>query len=195
MKASSNSTKNTSESYAVQGLLEVSIDWLLSLLLKAVCLVVRGAIAGEERCLQNINPLTKNTAQSRLNKLTKVSKPQMYTAEMCNTSRLHVKSYSPTPLPTRPRVSAKISANWVSQPFWQEAFHSPFFLNQLRWACWGNTEHADVDVPQWKLCPHPFKMKTFAGSVQTDSRTASKNAAHAQHHWTSDTATGVGPLS
>lgn len=29
-------------------------------------------------------------------------------------------------------------------------------LLQLRWACWGSTEHTDVDVPQRKLYPHPL---------------------------------------
>lgn len=53
--------------------------------------------------------------------------------------------------------------------------------------------HADVDVTQRKLCPHPFTMKTFVAYSRllktVNSKTAGSkiqhlySAVHFQHHW------------
>lgn len=61
----------------------------------------------------------------------------------------------------------------------------------LQWACWGNTEHADVDVPQRKLCPHP--LWTESPAVYSRLFTLNSNTAGSTpyRHWSSQTKNGV----
>lgn len=130
------------------------------------------------------------------NQMTQNPQTNMSPFQRSDGDRHHDRTYKPCPLPTphQALVSAKTSANSVSQTFWQEAFPSPFFLNPS--FSWGGraegTERADVDVPQRKLYPHPFKVKPFVAY----SRLLTVNTAHIQssileHFWTSQMATGM----
>ena len=158
-----------------KGLLELSRQSLLSFDRKLFVEKSHNSdCSSRDTRLQNRHPLTKTTVQLRRKEL----RNHKCTQKKCVTfpgklqrreSSLHISSKQPPPpFPLPPNTTTTMTLGKNFSRFCFAAFSLtgsfslpllPQPLLQLRWACWGNTERADVDVPQRKLCPHPLRVE------------------------------------
>lgn len=167
-EATSDGAKNTS--FTVQGLLEMSRQSLLSFDRKLLVEKVT-----EQWLQQHRYRSSKQTPTNKHHgtiKKERTQKPQMYIERNVSyfmgsyreeTWWLHIPRATNPNTTTTMTLGQNFSRFCFSACSLTGSFSLPLLpqpLLQLRWACWGNTERADVDVPQRKLCPHPLGVET-----------------------------------